>query len=330
MNYRLLGRTQLRVSEIGFGAWAIGGGWGRQNDQESLAALTEALELGINFFDTAAGYGQGHSEKLLSLLLSRRADSRQVIISTKIPPRPGPWPPSPYCAWTERYPVEYLESQVDERLRNLDSHCIDILLLHTWTRAWNRDPGPLEALRSIQRRGKVRFIGISTPEHDQNALIDPMRNGWLDVVEVIYNIFEQEPAAEFLPTAQQMHVGVIARMPFEESALTGKLTQTTQFAEGDFRRAYFQGSRLGEAVARVEKVQKTLQGSGYTLPQAALKFVLAHPAVSTTIPGMRNPAQVRANAAVSGLPDLPQELLLGLRRHNWLKAFWYGGNEAAL
>jgi len=200
-----------------------------------------------------------------------------------------------------------------------------VLLLHTWTRAWNRDPQPLEILRKLKKEGKLRFFGISTPEHDQNALVQLMKDGWLDAVEVIYNIFEQEPAAELLPVAQAAGVGVIARMPFDESALTGKLSESTRFEEGDFRNNYFMGERLARTVREVGKVAADLEGSGYTLPQAAIKFVLAHPAVSLTIPGMRNVKQVEANLAVSELPDMPPALQKTLRAHNWRRAFWYEG-----
>ncbi len=325
MRYRSLGRTELSVSEIGFGAWAIGGSWGPQNEDDSLAALHRALDLGVNFIDTAAGYGEGRSEQLIGRVLKERGDRDGVIVATKTPPAPGPWPPSPYCQVEERYSEKYLRENVEQRLRLLGTDRIDILQLHTWTRAWNRNLKPLEILRKMQAEGKVRFIGISTPEHDQNALVDLMRNGWLDVVQVIYNIFEQEPAAEFLPVAQENNVGVIARMPFDESALTGKLHAGTRFAEDDFRSNYFRGDRLNWTIARVRKIQEDLEGSGYTLVEAALKFALAHPAVSLTIPGMRNPSQVETNLAVSDMQDMDEELLRLMRDHNWRRAFWYEG-----
>jgi aryl-alcohol dehydrogenase-like predicted oxidoreductase len=325
MRYRTLGRTDLSVSEIGFGAWAIGGSWGPQNEDDSLAALHRALDLGVNFIDTAAGYGDGRSEQLIGRVLKERSDRDEVIVATKTPPAPGPWPPSPYDQAEDRYSQKYLRENIEERLRKLDTDRIDILQLHTWTRAWNHNPKPLEILRKMQTEGKIRYIGISTPEHDQNALIDLMRDGWLDVVQVIYNIFEQEPAAEFLPVAQEHDVGVIARMPFDESALTGKLHTGSRFAKDDFRNNYFRGDRLKWTIARVSRIQEDLEGSEYTLVQAALKFALAHPAVSLTIPGMRNPAQVEANLAVSGMSDMDEGLLEALRAHNWRRAFWYEG-----
>ena len=328
MNNRTLGRTGFGASEIGFGAWAIGGSWGDQSDEDSIATLHKALDLGVNLIDTAAGYGGGHSERLIGKVLKQRSDRDGIIVATKTPPSGGPWPPSPYCNADERYAEKYLRKNVEERLRNLDTDCIGVLQLHTWTRAWNRNPTPLETLRKLQEEGKVRWIGVSTPEHDQDAVNDLMRNGWVDTVQVIYNIFEQEPASELLPTAQECNVGIIVRVAFDESSLTGKLTEKTKFPDGDFRNNYFAGDRLERTVKRVEKIKADIEDSGYTMPQAALKFVLAHPAVSTVIPGMRNVAQAEANCTVSDLPDMPQALIEKLHQHNWRRSFWYEGKQA--
>jgi aryl-alcohol dehydrogenase-like predicted oxidoreductase len=323
MNYRTLGRTGLKVSEIGFGAWTIGGAWGTQDDSDSLAALHRAIDLGVNFIDTAAGYGGGKSERLIGQVIRER--SERIYVATKTQPDKGPWPPSPYCRAAERYSEAYVRENVEQRLKNLGVDCIDILQLHTWTRAWNSHPTPLEVLRKLRDEGKIRCIGISTPEHDQNSLIELMRGGWLDVVQVIYNIFEQEPAAQFLPAAAESDVGVIVRCAFDESSLTGKFTEQTRFEDGDFRNNFFAGDRLASTVRRVEKVRETLAGSGHTMPAAALKFVLAHPAVSTVIPGMRNISQVNANTGVCDSPAMTRELQERLHEHSWIRAFWYTG-----
>jgi len=323
MKFRKLGRTEFNVSEIGFGGWAIGGGWGPQSEADSVAALNRALDLGVNFIDTAAGYGEGKSERIIASVLRERRQA--AIVATKTPPTGGPWPPSPYCVAAQRYPEGYLRTNVEERLRNLGTDRIDILQLHTWTRAWNRNPEPFEVLRALKKEGKVRFVGVSTPEHDQNSVIDLMRGGWVDVVQVIYNVFEQEPAAELLPAAAEAGVGVIVRVVFDEGSLTGKWTKDTVFPQGDFRRAYFEGDRLGRSVARAARVAGAVEGSGFTLPQAAIKFALAHGAVGTVIPGMRNPQQADANCRVSDLPPITAELCQRLREHNWRRGFWYAG-----
>jgi aryl-alcohol dehydrogenase-like predicted oxidoreductase len=323
MNLRNLGRTGLSISEIGFGAWAIGGSWGPQAEADSVAALNRALDLGVTFIDTAAGYGEGKSERIIAGVLKGRRD--RVYVATKTPPADGPWPPSPYCRASERYSEAHLRRNVEERLRNLGTDRIDLLQLHTWTRAWNRQPEPFEVLRKLKQEGKIRHIGISTPEHDQNAVIGLMRGGWVDVVQVIYNLFEQEPAAELLPVAAELGIGIIVRVVFDEGSLTGKWTGETRFADGDFRRKYFEGDRLSRSVGRAAQVAEDLEGSGYTLPQAAIRFALDHGAVSTVIPGMRSVAQAEANCAVSNLAPLPRDLALRLHRHNWLRGFWYSG-----
>ncbi len=324
MRYRRLGRTGIEVSEIGFGAWALGGGaWGNQKDRDSLAALGKALDLGVTFIDTAAGYGKGRSERVIARALRERG--QRVTVATKIHPLPGPWPPSPYCQPQERYPEDYLVRMTNERLRNLETDCIDLLQLHTWTRGWNRNPAPLDILKKLQAAGKIRHIGVSTPEHDQNCVLDLMRAGYLDTVQVVFNIFEQEPAAELLPAAKELNVGVIVRVPFDEGSLTGKFTPDTRFADDDFRLKFFAGDRLARVVERVERIKQDISESGLSLPQVALKFVLAQPAVSTVIPGIRNPKQAEQNTSVSDLPDPDPDLLIKLRRHAWRRSFWYAG-----
>jgi aryl-alcohol dehydrogenase-like predicted oxidoreductase len=328
MKYRPFGKHPFSASEIGFGAWAIGGYWGPQSDKDSLAALGAALDEGLNFIDTAAVYGDGHSERLIGRLLRERAAAGKkdgAFVATKTPPLPGIWPPSPYCRAEDRYPEAYIRRNVAERLANLGTKRVDLLQLHTWTRAWNRNPGPLKVLRELQKEGLVGLIGVSTPETDQNCVIDLIRGGWVDAVQVIYNLFEQEPAAELLDAARECGVGVIVRVVFDEGALTGKFTRDTRFPTDDFRSHYFEGDRLARTVARVEEVRKDLIGSGFTMAQAAIKFALAHPGVSTVIPGIRNPSQARANCSVSDLMDMPDSLLVRLRRHNWRRGFWYDG-----
>jgi aryl-alcohol dehydrogenase-like predicted oxidoreductase len=324
MKLRKFGRVGWRVSEIGFGAWAIGGSWGRQDDADSLKALHKALDLGVNFIDTAAGYGNGRSERLIGQVLRERKGDK-IYVATKTPPADGNWPPYPHERWEDRYSEKYLRENVETRLKNLGVEALDCLQLHTWTRAWNDDPKPLEILRKMQKEGKLELVGISTPEHDQNCVVDLIRGGWVDVVQVIYNIFEQEPAAQLLPVAKKENVAVIVRVVFDEGVLTGKFTDQTVFEGDDFRRNYFAGDRLMRAVQRTEKVKSTIAGSGYTMPQAALKFALADDAVGTVIAGIRNESQAQMNCTVSELPDMSRELQQKLWAHNWRRAFWYAG-----
>lgn len=328
MQYRPFGKHGFNCSEIGFGAWAIGGGWGTQADADSVAALNRALDLGCNFIDTAAGYGNGRSERIIRDVLRERARAgkkEKILVATKTPPSAGMWPPSPYCKAEDRYSESYLRDDLAERMTNLGTDRIDLLQLHTWTRAWNRNPTPFKVLRQLQQEGRIGLIGISTPEQDQNSVIDLMRGGWVDAVQVIYNLFEQEPAAELLDVARECGVGIIVRVVFDEGALTGKFGAATKFAPDDFRARYFEGDRLPRVIARAREIQKDIAGSGFTLPQAAIKWVLAHPAVSTVIPGIRNVAQAEANCGASDLPAMSSPLVEKLRRHNWRRGVWYSG-----
>ena len=250
----------------------------------------------------------------------------RIYVATKTPATgPGPWPPSPYCDPDIRYGEEYLRQNVEERLRNLQTDCLDLLQLHTWTRAWNRDPRPLLTLQKLKEEGKLRAIGVSTPEHDQNSVIELMRAGLVDSVQVIYNIFEQEPAAELLPVAQETGTAVIVRVAFDEGVLTGKYTRDTCFPEDDFRHNYFAGDRIRRAVDRVEAIKAVVAPTGRAMPEVALRFVLDHPAVTTVIPGIRSIYQAESNAAVSEAPPLGRELHEALRAHGWRRAFWYSG-----
>jgi aryl-alcohol dehydrogenase-like predicted oxidoreductase len=326
MNYRKFGRLAWQVSEIGFGAWALGAsGWGKQDDKDSIRALHKAIDLGCNFIDTAQGYGNGHSEQIIGRVLKERQGDK-IYVATKIPPTgPGTWPPSPHERIDVRYPEAYLRERVEVSLKALQTDCLDLLQLHTWTRAWNRHPAALEILQKLKQEGKLRGIGISTPETDQNSLIDLMRHGLLDAVQVIYNIFEQDPAAEFLPVAEEKQVGVIVRVAFDEGSLTGKFTEETRFTEGEFRNNYFAGDRLVRTVRRVEKIKAAVGSAEPDMATAALKFALKPTAVSTVIPGMRNERQAELNCAVSSQAPMSDELEIKLREHAWPRAFWYAG-----
>jgi len=327
MKYRTFGRLGWQVSQIGFGGWAIGGGssWGNQDDDESVRTLHKALDLGCNFIDTAQGYADGHSERIIGRVLKERKGER-IYVATKIPVKaPGAWPPTPYDKIEDRFPEAFLRERIEFSLRNLQTDCIDLIQLHTWTRAWNRNPTALEVLRQLQKEGKVLGIGISTPEQDQNSLVDLMRGGWLDAVQVIYNIFEQEPAAELLPVALEHQVGIIVRVAFDEGALTGKFTAHTQFAEGEFRASYFAGDRLERTIRRVEKIKADIGSAEPDVATAALKFALKPAAVSTVIPGMRTVRQAELNCGVGSQPPLSDELELKLHAHAWQRGVWYSG-----
>jgi aryl-alcohol dehydrogenase-like predicted oxidoreductase len=214
---------------------------------------------------------------------------------------------------------------VEERLKNLQAESLDVLLLHTWTRAWNDNPVALKILQKMKSEGLLKHIGISTPEHDQNCVIQLMRDGMVDVLQVIYNIFEQEPAAQLFPVAMETGTALIVRVAFDEGVLTGKYKGNESFGPGDFRSNYFAGDRLERGVKRTERIKSEFKESGYSMPELALKFALSPEAVSTVIPGIRNRKQAIQNTSVPELPDLPDDILIRLRGHSWNRGFWYGG-----
>lgn len=334
MRARPFGKLGWPVTGIGFGAWAIGGSWGDQRDEDSLAALNRALDLGLTFIDTAAGYGDGRSERLIGRALQARGlrggRNGRVRVATKIPPNhPGSWPPVAGERAAQRYPEAYLREQVETRLRNLNAETLDVLQLHTWSRTFNRDPEPLRVLARLKQEGKLLAFGISTPEHDQNAMNELVRAGLLDSVQVIYNVFEQDPEEELLPLCAEHGVAVIVRVVYDEGSLTGKFTKDTVFAEGDFRRNYFSGDRLGRTVDRVERlregVAKASGGAEPDLAAVAVRFALHHPAVSTVITGIRTVRQAELNCSYGDLPPLSDAVHAELKRHAWRRSIWYGG-----
>jgi aryl-alcohol dehydrogenase-like predicted oxidoreductase len=326
MQYRKFGKLDWNVSSMGMGTWALGSNWGPQDDGESVRALHAALDQGCNFIDTARAYGDGRSERVIARALKERSGGDRVYVATKVPPIiTGDWLATPYERWEDKFPEQHIRTEIDKSLRALEVDCIDLLQLHTWSRAWNRDPVPFEVLRDCQKQGKVRAIGVSTPEIDQNSVVDLIHNGWVDSVQVIYNIFDQEAQAEIFPTAIEHDVAIIVRVAFDESALTGKLTPATRFPEGDIRDHYFAGDRLERTVRRIENIKHTVGDRESNMAAAALKFALKPPAVTTVIAGMRNAMQARANCLVGTEPAMSDDLERDLRSHNWRRSFWYAG-----
>lgn len=325
MQYRKFGKLGWMVSQIGMGTWALGSNWGPQDDDLSIAALHKALDLGCNFLDTARAYGNGRSERLIGQVLRERAGERTYVAS-KIPPKlPGDWPPGPYDLIGDRYPPDHVEAELCASLRDLRTDCIDLMLIHTWSRSWNDSIGVFEQMARFKTQGKIRAVGVSTPEHDQNAVVDLMRAGLVDCVQVIYNIFEQDAAMQIFPLAQKLGIAIIVRVPFDESSLTGKLTATTSFAESDIRSSFFSGDRLPRTVARVERIRQAIGDQEPDLATAALKFALKPSVVSTVIPGIRNPQQAAVNCAIGDLPQQSDAVECELRRHYWRRPFWYAG-----
>ncbi|MBI4396245.1 MAG: aldo/keto reductase [Elusimicrobia bacterium] len=321
MRYRPFGKTGLEVSEIGFGAWGIGGSmWGKTvDDASSVNALHRALDLRINFFDTALAYGMGHSEQLIGQVLKERAED--VFIATKVPPKNWKWPASHAVPVKEVFPENWIVECAEKSLRNLGVERLDLLQFHVWSDTWMDQDGWWDAVDKLKKDGKVRLWGVSINNHEPDSALRLAGSGKADSVQVIYNIFDPSPAEALFPLCREKGVAVIVRVPFDEGGLTGAFTRETKFEEGDFRRDYFSG-RLADVVERVEKLKPLLLKEAGSLPEAALKFCLSHPAVSTVIPGMRKAEHVEANVRASDGKTLSCETLDRLKEHAWPRDFY--------
>jgi aryl-alcohol dehydrogenase-like predicted oxidoreductase len=321
MHYRQLGRTGIIISEIGFGAWGIGGGWGNRDDQQAQQALRCALDMGINFFDTALGYGNGHSEKLIGEAISGKRD--KVVIATKIPPKTYRWPALPDQPVTETFPKDWIIECTERSLRNLNVDYIDVQQLHAWTPNYLSQLDWYEGLMQLKEQGKIRAFGVSANDWDPYGPVNLVYSGLIDTVQVIYNIFEQRPAEELLPAALGNNVGIIVRVPFEEGLLTGKMGPDYRFDEDDWRATWLTPQRLEEAYCRVQALKPFLSDDRPTFADLALKFVLSHPAVSSVIPGMRTTAHVEANAGASTGSLLTREEIEMLHEHAFTHGWSY-------
>jgi aryl-alcohol dehydrogenase-like predicted oxidoreductase len=321
MRYRKLGRTGFEVSEMGYGAWGIGGRqWIGAQDAESLAALRRAIELGLNFIDTALAYGDGHSEQLVGQVV--RDAGRRIYVATKVPPKNGLWPAQPGIGIDRVFPYDYILRSTERSLKNLRLETIDLQQLHVWNPEWIARDEWRRAFEELKRSGKVRAVGLSINDHQPDSALDAVRTGLIDSVQVIYNVFDQSPERNLFPLAMQFNVGVIARVPLDEGGLTGKIDERTKFPPGDFRNEYFQGDRKKQVRERVGNLLRDLGSQADSLPETALRYCLSHPAVSTVIPGMRSIRHAEANCAVPDKGPLPQETLAILHRHAWERNFY--------
>jgi aryl-alcohol dehydrogenase-like predicted oxidoreductase len=314
MRYRTFGRTGWQVSEIGYGMWGMAG-WTGSDDDESLESLQLAVDLGCNFFDTAWAYGDGKSERLLGQAVRANANEK-LYTATKVPPKNRRWPTERGYLLDEVFPPDYIREYAERSLTNLGLSSVDLLQFHGWEDAWARDDRWQRAMDELRRERLVRAIGVSINRWEPWNAIDTLRTGLVDAVQVIYNIFDQSPEDELFPVCRELDIAVIARVPFDEGSLTGTLAKDTRWPAGDFRSAYFLPENLSPTLKRIEAL-RPLVSTGMTLPELALRFILANPDVDVVIPGMRKSAHVRANVAVSNAPPLSAELLGQLRQHRW-------------
>ncbi len=314
MNYRKFGRTGWMVSEVGYGMWGMGG-WTGSDDQESLKSLQRSVELGCNFFDTAWGYGEGHSEGLLGQLV-RANPGKKFYTATKIPPKNFMWPSRREYTLDDCFPPEHIEAYVESSLKNSGLESFDLMQFHTWEDAWVDDDRWVNKMESLKKQGLIHAVGISINRWEPWNGVRAVKSGLIDAVQVIYNIFDQNPEDELLPACEEMDVAVIARVPFDEGMLTGNITLDSTWPEGDWRNTYFVPENLKASVEHAEAL-KPLVPEGMTMAEMAMRFILNEKRISTIIPGMRKLKHVESNIACSDAGPLPEDLYKKLKAHRW-------------
>lgn len=314
MKYRKLGRTGFEVSDIAYGLWGISG-WTGSDDQQSVGSMQLAVDLGCNFFDTAWAYGDGKSDGLLGDLM-RGNGGKRIYAASKIPPGNDRWPALPEYKYQDVFSPQHVFKYADLIRKNLKVDTIDVLQFHVWDDSWTSEPDFHSTVEKLKRDKWIRFFGLSINRWEPGNGIKAVRTGLVDVVQVIYNIFDQAPEDELFPVCKELNIGVIARVPLDEGSLGGKLTLETRFPKGDWRTGYFGPENLAKTVKRVDRLKEVLP-KGMSLPEMALRFILSHPVVSTTIAGMRKPEHVKQNIATSDAGPLDRSLLAELKKHRW-------------
>jgi aryl-alcohol dehydrogenase-like predicted oxidoreductase len=314
MRYRPFGRLGWQVSEVGYGMWGLGG-WTGRDDAETRRSLQLAVELGCNFFDTALAYGEGHSEKLLGELVRNNPTSK-LIVASKMPPANRTWPSRRGFKLVDVFPADYIRQSTEISLRNLGLPSLDLLQFHVWEDDWADDNRWQTAISALKRDGLIRGVGVSVNRWEPTNVIRTLRTGLIDAVQVIYNVFDQNPEDELFPICRELGVAVIARVPFDEGSLTGTLTKDSTWPAGDWRNSYFVPENLIPTVERADRL-RTLVPARSSMPDMALRFVLSNPDVATVIPGMRKERHVRANLSASDSGPLSPELRAALRPHRW-------------
>ncbi|SCF59054.1 aldo/keto reductase [Streptomyces sp. Ncost-T10-10d] len=319
MRYRELGRSGVSVSEIGYGAWGIGeSAWVGATEDESVRALHRAIDLGVNFVDTARGYGE--SERIVGRVVRERAD--EVLVATKVPPRNGMWPAPDGLDPAETFPGEHIRASLETSLRISGLDHFDVVQFHVWSDDWVGRGDWLETIAELKQEGKIRLFGVSINDHQPHNALALVRSGAVDSVQVIYNLFDQAPADALLPACEEHGVGVIVRVALDEGGLTGRITAGTTFPEGDWRNRYFRDDRPAQVEQRVAAIVADLGIAPDEVAENALRFVLSSPAVSTVIPGMRTVRNVERNTAVSDGRALTADQLALMAKHRWQRNFY--------
>jgi aryl-alcohol dehydrogenase-like predicted oxidoreductase len=318
VQHRRFGRTGWEVSAVGYGMWGVGGEWKESDDDAGRAALARSVELGCNFFDTALAYGDGHSERLLGELVRANTD-RKLYLASKIPPKNRQWPARKGVPIADVFPPDYIRAMAERSLENLGVDSLDLMQFHVWNDEWATDDGWKKAARGLTDEGLVTEWGVSVNRWEPANCLETLRTGSVDAVQVIYNIFDQNPEDDLFPVCRELDIAVIARVPFDEGGLSGTLTKDATWPEGDWRNTYFVPENLVATVDRADAL-KPLVPDGMDMPEMALRFILSNEDVATVIPGMRKVHHVEANIRAGDGARLPNELMADLRPHRWDRA----------
>ena len=294
--------------------WGMAG-WSGSDDRESAESLQLAVDLGCNFFDTAWNYGAGRSEALLGELVRSNPD-KKLYTASKIPPKNFEYPSRPDATLDETFPPHHIEEYVHKSLANSGLESFDLMQFHVWQDSWVLDDRWAKKIDEIRSQGLIKAVGISLNRWEPWNGVRAVESGLIDSVQVIYNIFDQNPQDELFPACRKRDVAIIARVPFDEGTLTGQITKDSKWPEGDWRNTYFVPENLIPSVERAELL-KPIVPQGMSMAEMALRFILDESTVSTVIPGMRKPAHVRANLHASDGTPLPSDLRSELLKHRW-------------
>ncbi|MBN2425261.1 MAG: aldo/keto reductase [Calditrichaceae bacterium] len=321
MEYRNFAKTDIQLSRLGFGAWGIGKTmWIGAEDKESKKVLRKAIDAGINFFDSALVYGNGHSEKLLGEV--EKEAGQELFITSKIPPKNYKWPAPDDSKLTEAFPKNHIIQQTERSLRNMNREYIDLQQFHVWNDKWADNDEWKDAFYQLKKDGKVRYAGISVNDHQPENAIETGKTGLIDSFQVIFNIFDQSPADKLFPFCLENKISIIARVPFDEGSLAGAVTSDTEFPKGDFRNNYFRGDRKKEVWERAQKIRQAAGKETESIAETALRYVISFDAVTTVIPGMRKEKNLLANLKSGAKGPLSADLLEELKAHRWIRNFY--------
>ena len=323
MKYRKFGKTGWEVSEIAFGAWQIGGDWGKVDDKQSIDTLHYAFDKGINFVDTAELYGRGHSEEVIGEAL-RQWKGSKIYIATKAQPIIWPSPDEDNPAMRGRYPAWYLRDNVEKSLKRLGVERLDLFQLHCWLKDGLSSLDWLETLNDLRREGKIDHIGVSLRDFRPDEGVDLARYGLVDSIQVVFNMFEQRPSGDLFKAGGETNTAFIARVPLDSGSLVGHWNADSyaSFEPGSQPHSMFRGERFAETFSRIQKLKALCSPYYPSLAEAAMRFVLSEKDLSTLIPGMKNRAEVDMNIAYSDGAAFPAELKVQLPAHGWIRNYY--------